>query len=76
MSGIPPPQLREKVRKVLESMRGTMNVYSLDITEVRRRDSNFVVIGKFYESFILVTWIPFTITIDKEGNVIEAKIGE
>ena len=74
MSGIPPPQLREKVRNVLESMRGVYSIWSLEITEVRRRDSNFVAVGK-YRQGMLGAMIPFTVTIDENGNVIEAKIG-
>ena len=76
MSGISPSQIRQKTRAVLESMRGAYNVWRLDITEVRKRDSNFVIVGKFSETILATEWIPFTITIDEDGNVIAARLGE
>jgi len=74
LSGLPPKQLREKVRTVLETMHGSYNVWSLDITEVRKSDSNFVVVGNFREGFLGPT-VSYEITMDENGNVIEAKIG-
>jgi hypothetical protein len=74
LSGLPPSEIREKARKVLESMRGIYAIWSLDITEVRRKDSNFVIVGKFSEGLFAGPQRPFAITIDKDGNVIEAKI--
>lgn len=57
-------------------MRGSWNVWSLDVTEVHRRDSNIVVTGRYTEGFLAENWIPFTITMDEQGNVIEAKTRE
>lgn len=68
-------EIRGKVRRILEGMRGTWGIWDLDIKEVVRRDGNFVVTGSFTEGFLSVNWISFTITIDQDGNIIEAKIG-
>jgi len=42
--------------------------------EVRKSDSNFVVVGNFQEGFLGPT-VSYEITMDENGNVIEAKIG-
>ena len=74
MSGLPPPQLREKVRKVLESMTGYYNLWNLEILKVKNINGGFVIDGKFQKSTFPPSWVTYTITIDQEGNVIEAKI--
>ena len=74
MSGIETRDLREKVTKILNDMHGVYRVWSLDITEVRRIDSNFVVVGTFSETMFGQNNRSFTITINPDGNIVEAKI--
>ena len=62
------------MRRILEDMHGGYAVWNLDITEVRRRDNNVVVVGTFSERMFGEKNRSFTVTIDPNGNIIEARI--
>jgi hypothetical protein len=74
LSGFPPAEIREKARKVLESMRGLYKIWNLDITGVKKKDSNFVIVGNYTEEMFSRSRVYFEITIDKDGNVLEARL--
>ena len=66
--------IRNKVREILESMHGTWNVWQIVIDSMKKEGESSRIEGKFSQSWGGKVNCPFTVVLDKNNNVIEARI--